>query len=326
MALDIKVALKKPWVKYTLIGVAVIGAILIIKSRMSSAAPVQTGTTDGLSDAQAADLTQLQGQQNQIAAQAAQTTAQANAQQSAQDSQLALLQEQDKTTLAATTLNDGTSLSALNAQLDNTLAMGNLQLQGLNDQLQAATTQQLNQENSITQQQQNSLAAQININNSDNLVQEQANALNSITATTLASDNAQVQTTISNNNTAVNLSGIAANVNVANTASNNNVAIAQINSGTTKAVSSDQTSASKTSSWAGAAAGIALALFSDSRLKENIKRVGITDNGLPIYIYNYIGDPVARMGVMAQEAQKIAPQSVVETASGYLAVDYSKIN
>lgn len=61
--------------------------------------------------------------------------------------------------------------------------------------------------------------------------------------------------------------------------------------------------------------------FSDRRLKTDIKRVGTTDGGTPIYTYKYIGSDVAHMGVMAQEV----PEAAHMHDSGYLMVDYSKV-
>jgi len=75
----------------------------------------------------------------------------------------------------------------------------------------------------------------------------------------------------------------------------------------------------------GAAIG-ALAVFSDERLKTDVERVGETDAGVPIYTYRYKGDPVPRLGVMAQEAERLFPDAVVEHPSGYLMVDYSKVH
>ena len=62
-------------------------------------------------------------------------------------------------------------------------------------------------------------------------------------------------------------------------------------------------------------------LFSDKRLKENIKRVGKTDDGLNVYTYNYKGNPLRHMGVMAQEVEKVKPGAVGEIG-GFKAVDY----
>lgn len=65
-------------------------------------------------------------------------------------------------------------------------------------------------------------------------------------------------------------------------------------------------------------------LFSDRRLKEDIQKVGKTDDGLPVYTYRYKGDPTVHMGVMAQEVQKKKPEAV-HKVGGYLAVDYGAI-
>lgn len=63
--------------------------------------------------------------------------------------------------------------------------------------------------------------------------------------------------------------------------------------------------------------------FSDARLKENIKRVGSTDGGTPIYVYNYKGDRTPHMGVMAQDV----PQArVVDPETGYYRVDYRRVS
>ena len=61
-----------------------------------------------------------------------------------------------------------------------------------------------------------------------------------------------------------------------------------------------------------AGGSIGAALLSDRRLKENVKRVGTLDNGLPVYTYNVIGVPVTQMGVMADEAEKVVPEAVIK--------------
>ena len=73
----------------------------------------------------------------------------------------------------------------------------------------------------------------------------------------------------------------------------------------------------------------ALLMFSDERLKENLTPVGKADNGLTIYIGNYtkesgLDDGKPHLFLIAQEVQKIRPDAVGETESGYLAVDYIK--
>lgn len=64
-------------------------------------------------------------------------------------------------------------------------------------------------------------------------------------------------------------------------------------------------------------------LFSDERLKENIKPVGALKDGQKIYIYNYKGDPTPRIGLIAQEVEKKYPEAVGES-HGFKTVDYGK--
>lgn len=74
----------------------------------------------------------------------------------------------------------------------------------------------------------------------------------------------------------------------------------------------------------GAGAQFAPFLFSDRRLKSDIKRVGETDDGLPIYTYKYRGSDTVQMGVMADELEAVRPSAVV-IKSGYKAVNYGAI-
>lgn len=77
----------------------------------------------------------------------------------------------------------------------------------------------------------------------------------------------------------------------------------------------------------GGAANLGKFLFtaSDERLKEDIERVGKTDDGQPIYNFRYkSGGPVV-MGLMAQEVAKKRPEAVArDPETGYLMVDYKK--
>lgn len=80
----------------------------------------------------------------------------------------------------------------------------------------------------------------------------------------------------------------------------------------------------KTGALGGLFGSIASAIpWSDRRLKEDIRRVGVTDGGIPIYTYRYIGDPVTHMGVMAQEAPDAR---VLDEETGYYRVDYRKVH
>lgn len=69
----------------------------------------------------------------------------------------------------------------------------------------------------------------------------------------------------------------------------------------------------------------AASLFSDARLKENVRRVGKTDGGLTVYTYNYRGDSTPHMGVMAQEVAKVQPHALGPTVSGYATVQYGEV-
>lgn len=63
--------------------------------------------------------------------------------------------------------------------------------------------------------------------------------------------------------------------------------------------------------------------WSDRRLKENIKQIGETDNGLPLYLFNYKGDPKPQISVMAQDVEKRDPGAVQEIG-GFKAVDLER--
>jgi hypothetical protein len=61
-------------------------------------------------------------------------------------------------------------------------------------------------------------------------------------------------------------------------------------------------------------------MFSDRRLKRNIKRVGTHATGVGIYEYTMLGYP--QVGVMAQELQAVRPDLVKRHQNGYLMVNY----
>ena len=71
---------------------------------------------------------------------------------------------------------------------------------------------------------------------------------------------------------------------------------------------------------AGAQLGSAAFMFSDRRLKSNIRRVGTHAIGVGIYDYTMMGMP--QRGVIAQEVAQVRPDLVRRHASGYLMVDY----
>lgn len=71
---------------------------------------------------------------------------------------------------------------------------------------------------------------------------------------------------------------------------------------------------------AGQAGGFG-ALFSDERLKQDVRRVGVTDAGVPIYTYRYIWGGPVQMGVMSKDV----PGAVVPHETGFDMVDYGKV-
>jgi hypothetical protein len=80
-------------------------------------------------------------------------------------------------------------------------------------------------------------------------------------------------------------------------------------------------------------AGLGLYALSDERLKEDIEPIGIMFNGLTTYKWRFRGDPSRRthVGVMAQEAEKVKPEAVVDVGlwrggPSVKMVDYDKVS
>ena len=68
-------------------------------------------------------------------------------------------------------------------------------------------------------------------------------------------------------------------------------------------------------------------LYSDSRLKENINKVGISKTGIPIYEFNYRGLGDRYRGAMAQDLLKLGKTDAVnKDNNGFYMVDYNKID
>jgi len=77
---------------------------------------------------------------------------------------------------------------------------------------------------------------------------------------------------------------------------------------------------------AGNAGGFgALFGMSDARLKTDIRRIGQTDAGVPLYLYRYITGGPPQIGVMAQELKETQPDAVLAHESGFLMVDYGRV-
>lgn len=91
----------------------------------------------------------------------------------------------------------------------------------------------------------------------------------------------------------------------------------------------NQQAQQRNSQFANGALGIgqlALAAFSDVRLKRDIKRIGAMPSGLPVYSYRYIFSDAPQIGVMAQEAIEMFPAAVSTHPSGFLQVRYDLIS
>lgn len=69
----------------------------------------------------------------------------------------------------------------------------------------------------------------------------------------------------------------------------------------------------------------AIPLFSDRRLKKDIIQIGTHPLGFGLYLFRYLWDEVLRFGVMADEVEKVIPDAVVTTPSGFKAVNYSMV-
>ena len=80
------------------------------------------------------------------------------------------------------------------------------------------------------------------------------------------------------------------------------------------------------------AAGMDGMFNSDARLKTNINQVGNLPNGLGLYTWDWTEDAVEKglsnnmtLGVIAQEVEKVMPEMVITTPSGYKAVNYGEL-
>lgn len=86
-------------------------------------------------------------------------------------------------------------------------------------------------------------------------------------------------------------------------------------------------SAGQTSSSSGkSSGGIVNSLFSDRRLKTNIKLLRRSADGLGVYSYEYTNEPgVVRIGVMADEVAVLRPEALGPVVDGYATVDYTQL-
>ncbi len=65
---------------------------------------------------------------------------------------------------------------------------------------------------------------------------------------------------------------------------------------------------------------------SDKRLKKNIKRVGTTEEGIPIREWSYIGDKRRFVSPTAQDIEKVHPEAVITLPlTGHKLVDFARV-
>ncbi len=76
-------------------------------------------------------------------------------------------------------------------------------------------------------------------------------------------------------------------------------------------------------SLAGTLGGAFIGKYSDERVKEDMTKIGKTDDGQNLYAYRYLGGGPLQIGLSAQEVEKKKPEAVREDASGIKMVDYA---
>lgn len=81
----------------------------------------------------------------------------------------------------------------------------------------------------------------------------------------------------------------------------------------------------QTTSGAGSLAMMMASMFSDRRLKKDIEKIDQLPSGLNVYRYKYLWEDTSRVGVMADEVEKLFPEAIGEM-HGFKTVDYSRIH
>ena len=66
-------------------------------------------------------------------------------------------------------------------------------------------------------------------------------------------------------------------------------------------------------------------VFSDRKLKKDIKYVGTLENNLNLYEFQYVWGGPRRTGIMADEVEKLYPEAVTTHPNGFQSVDYTLI-
>lgn len=127
------------------------------------------------------------------------------------------------------------------------------------------------------------------------------------------------------------LASALANIQMQREANDATIKAAQAQAGATTSAANKAAQSNLIGSAIGAlgTVGAAAAIFSDKRLKTDLKLVGKSANGLNIYLGRYtkesgLDDGKQHLFLIAQEVKDVVPEAVIEDESGYLKVDYAK--
>lgn len=83
---------------------------------------------------------------------------------------------------------------------------------------------------------------------------------------------------------------------------------------------------SKESKGIGGLVGGVLSMFSDKRLKKDIKKLKELKEGLNLYTFKYIDGSGPFIGVMADEVAKVYPEALGPEVEGFATVNYGVLN
>ena len=80
---------------------------------------------------------------------------------------------------------------------------------------------------------------------------------------------------------------------------------------------------------AGTLGGAGMLAMSDARLKTDVREIGslqLPGGPVPIKTFRYHGDPVRRMGMVAQDVEKVDPQAVfTHPVTGFKGLNYARV-
>lgn len=91
--------------------------------------------------------------------------------------------------------------------------------------------------------------------------------------------------------------------------------------------SGTSTGTSSTNNGFGSALGsiVSSVAMSEPVLKTDVEPIYTRDDGLTVYSYKYVWDDAVRIGVMADEVEKLRPDALGPKVAGYRTVDYGRL-